>query len=121
MDFNVPPVGGVDGAGGSAPAGRSAGAPAPAEGFKKSLAAASDDVDIAVPSTPPAEIRPEIERASARYDELRAEQRELHFANDPDSGRLVIEVRDLNGNVMRTIPPSKALDVIGGAPLEEPA
>jgi hypothetical protein len=121
MAFNLPPVGGVDGAGGNVPAGRSAGTPAPAGDFKKSLAAASDDVDISVPATPPDELRSDIDRASARYDELRAQQRELHFANDPDSGRLVIEVRDLDGNVLRTVPPSKALDVIGGAPLEDSA
>jgi flagellar protein FlaG len=59
-------------------------------------------------------VRAEVERASARYDELRAQGRELHFARDPKSGRLVIEVLDLAGNIIRTIPPSEALDVVSG-------
>ena len=33
----------------------------------------------------------------------------------PDSNRVVIEVRDLDGNVLKTIPPAKALDVMSGA------
>jgi uncharacterized FlaG/YvyC family protein len=67
-----------------------------------------------IPATPPPQLRAEVERASARYDELRAQGRELHFARDPKSGRLVIEVLDLDGNIIRTIPPSKALDVVSG-------
>jgi flagellar protein FlaG len=118
MDFNVPPVGGVDGAGGPAPASRNVSKPEKSNEFSRALTEASE-VDISVPATPPPELRGEVERASARYDELRAQQRELHFANDPQSGRLVIEVRDLHGNVIRTVAPSKALDVISGAPLEE--
>ena len=30
---------------------------------------------------------------------------------------MVIEVRDLDGNVIKTIPPSKALDIMSGAEL----
>jgi uncharacterized FlaG/YvyC family protein len=72
----------------------------------------------AVPSRPPAEVLAEMEAASRRYDELRSQQRELHFSHDPNSNRVVVEVRDLEGNVLRTIPPSKALDVIAGGSLE---
>ena len=118
MDFNVPPVGGLDPAAGPASAPRSVSKAGESKGFSKALSEAGD-VDISVPSSPPPELRDEMGRASARYDELRAQKRELHFASDPQSGRLVIEVRDLDGNVIRTIPPSKALDVISGAPLED--
>jgi uncharacterized FlaG/YvyC family protein len=118
MEFNLPPVGGVDRAGGPAPAPRDVSKPGESSEFSKALTEASE-VDISVPATPPPELRGEMERASARYDELHAQKRELHFANDPQSGRLVIEVRDLDGNVIRKVPPSKALDVIAGAPLEE--
>jgi hypothetical protein len=31
---------------------------------------------------------------------------------------VIVEVRDLEGNVLRTIPPSKALDVIAGGALD---
>src|SRR2546430_14095645 len=106
MELNVPPVGGADGAGAPARAPRSASAAGKSKAFSKELSEASD-VHIDVPANPPPELRSEVERASARYDELRAEGREMHFATDPQSGRLVIEVRDLDGNVLRTIPPSK--------------
>ena len=72
----------------------------------------------AIPSTPPAELYEEMNAASQRVDQLRAEGRELHFSYDEHEGRVQIEVRDLEGKVIRTIPPSKLLDVAGGAPLE---
>ena len=71
-----------------------------------------------MPSRPPAEVLAEMEAAGRRYDELRADQRELHFSRDPVKNRVVVEVRDLDGNVLRTIPPSKALGVIAGGPLD---
>ncbi len=36
---------------------------------------------------------------------------------DEDSGRVIVQVRDLDGRVIRTIPPSEALDVLSGRPL----
>jgi flagellar protein FlaG len=36
---------------------------------------------------------------------------------DADSGRVVVQVRDLEGHVIRTIPPSQALDVLSGGSL----
>ena len=117
MDFNVPPVGGLDGAAAPAPASRKMSKAGESKEFSKALSEAGD-VDISVPSSPPPELQDELGRASARYDELRAQQRELHFASDPKSGRLVIEVRDLEGNVIRTIPPLKALGVISGEELD---
>ena len=30
------------------------------------------------------------------------------------TNRVVIEVRDLDGNVLKTIPPTKALDILSG-------
>jgi uncharacterized FlaG/YvyC family protein len=72
----------------------------------------------ALPSRPPQEVLAEMEAASRRYDELRSQQRELHFTHDPQLNRVVVEVRDLEGNVLRTIPPSRALDVIAGGSLD---
>jgi flagellar protein FlaG len=72
----------------------------------------------ALPSRPPLEVLQEMEAAARRYDELRSQQRELHFRHDANANRVVVEVRDLDGNVLRTIPPSKALDVIAGGPLD---
>jgi len=81
----------------------------------EAVPAATNDT---MPSRPPVEVLAEMEAASRRYDELRSQQRELHFKRDEAANRVVVEVRDLEGNVLRTIPPSKALDVIAGAPLD---
>jgi flagellar protein FlaG len=44
--------------------------------------------------------------------ELHARGRELRFGSDPDSGRIVVEVRDLDGNVLREIPPTGVMDIL---------
>jgi FlaG protein len=70
-----------------------------------------------IPATPPPDVIVEIHRAAARADELHKANRELHFEKDHSSGRIIVQVRDLSGNVLRTIPPSSALDVMSGAGL----
>lgn len=77
--------------------------------------APADAAVVSLPAYPPVEVREAIGAAAARAAELRAENRELHFRKDQTSGRVIVEVRDLSGNVIRTIPPSKALDVMAGA------
>ena len=59
-----------------------------------------------------------IDGAGRAYRELHAQGRELRFALDPDGGPVQIEVRDLDGNVLRRIPPTELLDVATGAPLD---
>ena len=56
---------------------------------------------------------PRAERAA----ELPPQNRELHFGKDEATGRVIVQVRDLDGEVLRTIPPSSALDVMAGAAL----
>ena len=68
-------------------------------------------------STPPPEVRLAVQVAAGRAEQLRREQRELHFELDEDAGRVVVQVRDLDGRVIRTIAPSEALDVMSGKPL----
>jgi uncharacterized FlaG/YvyC family protein len=112
MSFEVPPV--------------SSGAPVPAstpvERTDKPQAANGKDVDAVqldmIPSSPPVELYDEIDAAASRVDELKAQGRELHFSFDNASKRVQIEVRDLKGNVLRTIPPSKALSVASGEKLD---
>jgi hypothetical protein len=65
----------------------------------------------AVPAAPPEHVREEVARAAEVADELRREGRELRFRADEASGRVVIEVRALDGTVIREIPPSEALAV----------
>jgi hypothetical protein len=77
-----------------------------------------DTADIGgIPAVPPEDAMREVDRAAARAEELWHEQRELHFAMDEDSGRVIVQVRDLDGRVIRTIPPSEALDILSGRPV----
>lgn len=66
---------------------------------------------------PPAELRGQVRDASRRWEELRAMDRELHFETDPESGRIVAELRDLEGRLIQTLPASSALEIAAGAPL----
>jgi flagellar protein FlaG len=111
MDFNIPPIsGGVER---PAPAPRSE--PVQDAGFRAQLDAA---VNVStIPASPPATVLEDMHAAARVAEELRAQKRELHFETTPN-GRVVVQVRDLDGNVIRTIPPGRALDIASGAPLK---
>lgn len=92
------------------------------QGFSLDLARTSapsltDTVELSLPASPPPEVLDEIGAAADRADALAALDRELHFRKDEESGRVVIEVRDFEGNVIKTIPPTEALDVLAGGTL----
>ena len=70
-----------------------------------------------VPTAPTEEARAMVDRAAQRVQQLHANDRELHFSREEGTNRVIIEVRDLDGNVIKTIPPSKALDIMSGAEL----
>jgi hypothetical protein len=59
----------------------------------------------------PLEVEQEMAVAANRFDELRALGRELHFLIDEKTGRVVVEVRDLEGRLVRRVPPSTALGI----------
>ena len=84
---------------------------------RTSAPATTDTVQLSLPPYPPREVLDEVDAAAERVDELAAMNRELHFSTDAETGRVIVEVRDLDGNVIRTIPPSHALDVMAGAGL----
>jgi flagellar protein FlaG len=111
MDFNIPPIaGGVERTG---PAPRTA--PAPKGDFSAQLDAA---VSVStLPASPPPAVLEDMHAAARVYQELRANQRELHFEVS-DSGQVAVQVRDLDGNVIREIPAAQALEVASGAPLD---
>ena len=67
-----------------------------------------------VPPAPPAEVRAQVDRAAQIAQDMADRNRELHFMKDQETGRLIIQVRDLNGKVIRTIPPSHALALMSG-------
>ena len=87
----------------------------PAAAAASSPAQAADSAELSLPAHPPTEVLDAIGAAAARAAELRADNRELHFSKDEATGRVIVQVRDLEGNVIRTIPPSKALDIMSGA------
>jgi hypothetical protein len=99
---------------GPAPAGPARTAAARPAAAGRPSAADSSDV---IPASPPPEVLAEVDAAWARAAQLAAENRELHFERDPATGRVVIQVRTLDGEVLRTIPPSGALDIMGGGAL----
>jgi FlaG protein len=73
-----------------------------------------DTVDLTVPAVPPREVLDEVDKASDIAHKLAADNRELHFEMDEKSKRVIIQVKDLDGKVIRTIPPSEALGVMSG-------
>ncbi len=85
-------------------------APAPAPPAPAAHPVTSD----VIPASPPPEVQAQVTEALQRAHDLFASNRELHFAKDPETGRIVVQVRDLEGNVVRTIPPSEALEVMTG-------
>ena len=117
MSIQVPPTGPQDAAAVAAVQSRprANAVDGPQQPHLEAVQAAKNDT---MPSRPPAVVLAEMEAASRRYDELRSQQRELHFKRDESANRVVVEVRDLEGNVLRTIPPSKALEVIAGGSLD---
>ena len=91
------------------PAGRVAGVTG--AGFADALRAQSDSVD-AIPAAPPPEVMDEVLAAQKAIEDMHARGRQLHF--EMDAGRVKILLQDLDGNTLREIPPSHALEVVGG-------
>ena len=111
MDFNIPPISGGVERTGQAP--RST--PTPETGFSATLDAA---VNVStLPASPPPSVLEEMHEAARVAEQLRAQKRELHF-ECTGNGRVIVQVRDLDGNVIRTIPPAKALEVASGESLD---
>jgi hypothetical protein len=62
---------------------------------------------------PPESVWREVDEAARVWEDLHADGRELHFDLDPQNGRLTIEMRDLEGNVMTAVSPSEVLSIAG--------
>jgi hypothetical protein len=71
-----------------------------------------------IPASPPPDLIDQVTTAARVAEELRAIGRELHF-EPPASpgGRVVVQVRDMEGNVIRTVPPAEALEIASGKPV----
>jgi hypothetical protein len=114
MSFDIDSVGRTPAA---APAQRSrSSAPAPVQ-----AAHAADDVTVdTIPVSPPPEVQEAIAVAAQAYDNLKASGSELRFKIDEATGKLTVEVHDVHGNLMFTVPASTVLDVADGQPLSSP-
>jgi hypothetical protein len=77
-------------------------------------------VDLAgIPASPPPEVMDEVAASADHVEWLRQHNRELRFHVDEETRRVEVEVRDLNGRLIREIPPSEALDSMSGGPYEQ--
>jgi hypothetical protein len=102
---------------GAAPAAPARPSAEPADRGAPTRPVAGVDASDLIPAAPPPEVLAEVEAAWERADRLASQNRELHFRRDEQSGRTIIEVRTLDGEVLRTIPPSKLFDVMAGGEL----
>jgi hypothetical protein len=103
-------------------------APAPSQTARSSAPApaqathAADTVTVdTIPASPPAEVQDAIGVANQAYHNLKAEGTELRFKINETTGKLSVEVHDVHGNLMFTVPSSTVLDVASGQPLSSPS
>jgi len=81
--------------------------------------AAQDSVTVdTIPSSPPPEVHEAMGVAAQAYDKLQAEGREMRFKVNEGTGKLVVEVHDLHGQLLFQVPASKALEVASGGSLD---
>lgn len=107
MNMDVPPLGGLDRLTAIGPAARAA---APSRAF--AVPATGD-----IPASPPADVMREVEAAAQRAEWMREHGHELSF-EVVDEGHVKVEVRDLNGRLIRTVPPAEGLAIATGGPLD---
>lgn len=90
--------------------------PAPAQAVH-----AVDTVTVdTIPASPPPEVQDAIGVANHAYHNLKADGSELRFKINESTGKLSVEVHDVHGNLMFTVPSSTVLDVASGQPLSSP-
>lgn len=89
---------------------------APTSATRASAAEPTVSVDT-FPSSPPPEVLDQIAATAQAYENLRSQGHELHFTHDEQSGRARIELRDRDGNTVRAVSASEALEIAAGKPL----
>jgi hypothetical protein len=115
MSFDLSPIDRLR-AGHIAPE-RTAARPAGDAGFADALQAQSAAARVdAIPASPPKEVMDEVLAAQRAIEDMHARGRTLHF--EMDSGRVKILLQDLDGNVLKQIPASKALEISTGRAVE---
>jgi hypothetical protein len=81
-------------------------------------AEAADTVTVdTIPASPPPEVHVVMGVAARAYENLKATGSELRFKVNEATGKLTVEVHDVHGNLLFTVPASTVLDVAEGKPL----
>jgi hypothetical protein len=93
------------------------GAGAVAATAENAAADAAVTVDM-IPSSPPPEVMDAVGIAFHASERLAASGLEMRFALDPSTGKVTVEVHDLQGNLQSTVPPSTALSVADGGTVD---
>jgi hypothetical protein len=115
MSFDIDSVGRMPAA--SPAAGNSRPAAVPS-----SSAHEADTVTVdTIPATPPDEVHDAIGVANQAYHNLKATGSEMRFKVNEATGKLTVEVHDVHGNLLFTVPASTALDVASGSSLPTPS
>jgi len=91
---------------------RRAARPAGDNVFADALKAQTDVRVDTIPSSPPKEVIDDVLAAQKVIEEMHARGRTLHF--EMDAGRVKILLQDLDGNTLRRIPPTEALEISTG-------
>jgi hypothetical protein len=99
-------------AGHIAPERRAARAAADDTVFADALKAQTDVRVDTIPASPPKEVIDEVLAAQKAIEDMHARGRTLHF--EMDAGRVKILLQDLDGNTVRRIPASEALEISTG-------
>ena len=83
------------------------------------IAQLAREIELAeeIPDAPPSEVLEAIAAAADAYDRLAARGRHLHFAVDPSTGRLAVQVLGADGRCVGTVSPRQVLDLANGEPL----
>ncbi len=107
--------------------GRTPAAGAPARTSTPSTAASGSSAQVAdtvtvdtIPASPPPEVQDAMGVAAQAYDNLKASGSEMRFKVNEATGKLTVEVHDVHGNLLFTVPASTVLDVASGGSLATP-
>jgi flagellar protein FlaG len=71
-----------------------------------------------IPAAPPPEVHDAVAAAASAPTRLQEDGRAMSFRIDDATGKVIVEIHDLQGNVLFTVPPSKALDIASGGTLQ---
>ena len=72
-----------------------------------------------IPSSPPAEVLDAMGTSAQAHERLAAQDRGLSFKIDDRTGKVVVSVHNNAGQVLFTVPNTKALDIASGGSLDQ--